>query len=547
MPCAPPVYIEHSELGDIAGRNVQHELINVLEKLVPKQVDCLQMANGVWSIWLLTEKSRAHLMKNVSITIYNRTIEIHDTYPTHKPAPNETIIFKDIPYDASDEEILKFLKQQPGIVMKSGVIKGRIRDKENRLTRFFSGDRLVYVKGRFTPALHTTAILGTHKCRIWHKSQAEACQRCRHTGHSTHNTDKCDAYIDDDDVTVIRSSKFPLCNYYPCAMRIYNHDFISSESAYQWRFLTYIGLHDLAEEVLSAPSAAEAKAIASRVPRMLHKDWHAIKTVVMREVLHAKADCCNTFKQSLLNSAGKRLVEAVRGDIFWSSGLSPLLASSTNPAFFPGRNYLGYILESVRQDLMKEAVLYDELTPLDIADISGIQAQGSPPSHTEPHLPPTVPTTTTDSSSNDYDTDTDTDLVLPSAVNRDLPSPLHSDDVTSVQLEDVSTSPPPSDVPIVYPVESHRSTPTPSIQSTEHSDATDRDLTNEPTEPHSIRNNPVSETPVDNSNVKNVQKKRTPMKQTKITSVFKRKLTPGKEADTPRENVKVSRSDGNKT
>ena len=108
-------------------------------------------------------------------------------------------------------------------------------------------------------------------------------------------------------------------------------------------------------------------------------------------------------------------------------------------------------------------------------------------------------------------------------------------------------SPPPSDVSIVDPVESHRSTPTlPSTHSTEQSEATDRDLPNKPTELLSIRNDPVNETPIDNSNVKNVQKKRTPMKQTKITSVFKRKMTPGKEADTSRENVKVSRSD-NKT
>ena len=127
-------------------------------------------------------------------------------------------------------------------------------------------------------------------------------------------------------------------------------------------------------------------------------------------------------------------------------------------------------------------------------------------------------------------------------------SPLPSDDLTSVQSEDVPTSPPPSDVSIVDPVESHRSTPTLlSKESIEHSDATDRDLPDKPTEPLSIQTDPASKTPVDSSNMKSVQKKRTPMKQTKITSVFKRKMTPGKEADTPRENVKVSRSDGNKT
>ena len=78
-------------------------------------------------------------------------------------------------------------------------------------------------------------------------------------------------------------------------MKIHNTDFPSSEHAYQWRFLQYIGKSDLAEEVLKAPNAAEAKSIASRVPRRLHKDWHSIKKAVMKEIMHIKADYCSTF------------------------------------------------------------------------------------------------------------------------------------------------------------------------------------------------------------------------------------------------------------
>ena len=60
-------------------------------------------------------------------------------------------------------------------------------------------------------------------------------------------------------------------------MRVYNQEFLSSEHVYQWRFLTYIGMLDLADEVLKASSAAEAKAIALRVPPHLKNDWHSIK------------------------------------------------------------------------------------------------------------------------------------------------------------------------------------------------------------------------------------------------------------------------------
>ena len=85
-----------------------------------------------------------------------------------------------------------------------------------------------------------------------------------------------------------------MSNYFPCRMKMHNIDFLSSEHTYQWRFLQYIDKADMAEEVLKAPTAAEAKSIASRVPRHLHKDWHSIKKSVMKEIMHIKADYCSS-------------------------------------------------------------------------------------------------------------------------------------------------------------------------------------------------------------------------------------------------------------
>ena len=130
-------------------------------------------------------------------------------------------------------------------------------------------------------------------------------------------------------------------------------DFTSSEHAYQWRFLKYIGQHDLPEEAIKAPSPAEAKAVAAREPTHLHKDGHLIKKSIMKVILHIKADFCAYFKQSWVGSASFRLVEAVQGDLYWSSGLPPYLAETTKSQFYPGRNELGSILESVRFDIMK--------------------------------------------------------------------------------------------------------------------------------------------------------------------------------------------------
>ena len=79
-------------------------------------------------------------------------------------------------------------------------------------------------------------------------------------------------------------------------LRVFNTHFISAEHAYQWRFMRYIGRDDHAHDILAAWTPAEANEIASRITGYLHQDWHNIKLTVMKDILHAKADCCPLFK-----------------------------------------------------------------------------------------------------------------------------------------------------------------------------------------------------------------------------------------------------------
>ena len=76
----------------------------------------------------------------------------------------------------------------------------------------------------------------------------------------------------------------------------------------------------------------------------------------MRDILHAKADYCPLFKSALIDTVGKHLVESTQ-DLFWASGLTPQYTTTTKPEYYPGRNELGRILESVRADLIKETLL----------------------------------------------------------------------------------------------------------------------------------------------------------------------------------------------
>ena len=63
--------------------------------------------------------------------------------------------------------------------------------------------------------------------------------------------------------------------------------FQSSEQAYQWRFVNYLGLQKNSQDIMNASTPNEAKEIASRVPRGQHKDWHSIRCQVMKDILRA--------------------------------------------------------------------------------------------------------------------------------------------------------------------------------------------------------------------------------------------------------------------
>ena len=69
---------------------------------------------------------------------------------------------------------------------------------------------------------------------------------------------------------------------------------------------------------------------------------------IMEEILEANANSCNEIKLALTNSLGKHLVEAVKSDIFWNSGLNPQEAYSTKLHYYPDQHRVGYLLERVR-------------------------------------------------------------------------------------------------------------------------------------------------------------------------------------------------------
>ena len=400
----------------------------------------------------------------------------------------------------------------------------------NKPILFYSGDRFVYVKGKFTTALHTIGLINFHKCRIWHQSQARACIRCRQLDHTSTDTESCPAYTGDTNIIMIRSANYAMCNYYMCNLRVFEMDFRSSEQAYQWRFMKYLGMDDLAQEIFEAKTPEEAKEIASRVPSHMHKDWHSIKLCIMKEIIHAKADYCNQFKSALKESVGKRLVECTQ-DMYWASGLPPRYTLATKPEYYPGGNKLGQVLESVRFDLIRESLMEDLLdsdtVPLSpvplLCDIVNSEVPPPPPSSPPPQFRDTNTEIDNESQTNDHT----------------LLSPSHS-------------PPPTPGVETVDPIESV------SQSADGHNSDSDSDCI--------LKSVPSFDLAIDDANkksgIRNIRKAKTVRASSSkpkgkaskpdvtITSIFdamKRKRSPGKDADPLEESQKLHCGDEQNT
>ena len=139
---------------------------------------------------------------------------------------------------------------------------------------------------------------------------------------------------------LIRFFSYVMCNYYKCNINVFDKVFQSSEQAYQWRFVNYLGLENFAQEIMNASTTNEAKEIASRVPRDQHKDWHSIKCQMMKEILREKSDYNNN------NNCLKSNIQCIEIRVQWTVHYSPLFRSALlcgNKLWSKPKIYFGHL------------------------------------------------------------------------------------------------------------------------------------------------------------------------------------------------------------
>ena len=102
------------------------------------------------------------------------------------------------------------------------------------------------------------------------------------------------------------------------------------------------------DELMEAHFVSDVKKISEKI--QVSAEWIDQRVDVMRKILRAKADQSQTYRKKLLNCKGQ-IVEAIRGDLFWSAGLDEKELRELPRERWPGQNVLGQLHMELRDEL----------------------------------------------------------------------------------------------------------------------------------------------------------------------------------------------------
>ena len=373
-----PVFLKAS---DLASQISEYEVCTAVAKQIGHDnVLGGQKIRGLWRIYLTDAEARKLLITN-QLTLQGHKVHVYDKKPFRAGmfCPDDEVTkvtIKDLPISYGMDEVKRYMEAQSIKVRR--IDYGKARNPVTReLSKFYNGDRILYTDKIETPLPRTVDIAG-QKVRIYHDGQEEKrrdmmCTKCMGKDHTWSRCRKPDDWCrlchaqrhkagdeactsttpePQDHLCTVYGYKDPLSNHFPCTVKAFGQCFSSAEHAYKHTQAINAGKPDIAEKILAAPNANQAKEIAKNIP--YNPQWKERKDEIMRLTLAAKMDQVQEFRESLSSSNNKVLVGTAAGDYYWGSGLATKHTQHTKVDKWPGENKLGEILSSLRTRLQEE-------------------------------------------------------------------------------------------------------------------------------------------------------------------------------------------------
>ncbi len=338
------------------------------------------MIRGLWRILLSNEESKMKLITEKLRIHGEQSVNVYADNPfrTRTDDPNNRstrITVKDLPTSYGNDELTRYLEAQ-GVKVRS-IQFARARNPRGELTRFINGDRIVFSDKLEAPLPRVAELCGG-RILIFHDGQPpprkqmlctkcfkrdhqrrdcampeQWCRLCQTDSHQT-DSEECPAITKEpqSDVRTVYGHKDPISNHYLCDIRVLGQNFASAEHGYMHTQAINAKRADLAKKIMDAKYAHTVKNISQMIP--FNAAWEEKKEGIMEKILRAKKDQVPTFREALHESEGKALVGAVNGDFFWGSGMNALSTQTTKQEYWPGKNALGKILETLRAEMGEE-------------------------------------------------------------------------------------------------------------------------------------------------------------------------------------------------
>ena len=149
------------------------------------------------------------------------------------------------------------------------------------------------------------------------------------------------------------TNRCPLSNFFKTSFMdpVDNITYHSTEQYLQYKCAQYAGDEVSAAKILQANTPLECKSLSKSIKNLKRDSWEADACSIMKRGLRMKFESDAKCKEFLMATGNKSIGEATADDKFWGTGVSLRDTQATNTGVWTGNNYMGRLLEEIRDEL----------------------------------------------------------------------------------------------------------------------------------------------------------------------------------------------------
>lgn len=377
-----PVFFLHSHLGLDKSKHIAgYEVIKNIQAVVDKEdiIDGIQRIGGLWRLYIADGDEKIKLLSEgftyngIAVSVMAENPFLRKQNEQEERQRGTKVIVQNVPLSIPNTDVEEMLKQFD-VKMLSNIAYEYEKDDNRQLTKIKNGNRSVYMDTERLEAtpLPRFSLCGNWRCRIQYRGQPmeiKYCYRCHREGHISRDcrnqracsvchkeghlegSEDCSAYAPNDCVT-FKGERDVLSNFFPCTLIWKGAEYPSAEHIYQAEKAVMNNRPDIAAEIVGTETALEAKKVGKKV--YTKDNWEVENQQLMYKVLENKVNQLKVVRDTLLSKKDEMIVEAVPYDYLWGSGLTKTATRNTDPSKWPGKNMLGQMWMSIREELEQE-------------------------------------------------------------------------------------------------------------------------------------------------------------------------------------------------